>query len=215
MCELLDALIGADRTAEALAIWDSASQRGLRARQRTLTKLMAAANEPAQAVANPMLASRLYDARLFGDGITGELQMIHALGMTGKLQEALEVFRRTMATFEANPSFGSLASCGGDGEDFRGDNVRLRRGSAHECTQTEEQLATEAEQLVWGAKHRDDGMNEAARTLSDDASMSQQLRSRENKANRSISKERRQHESQVRQVSSCWRGAQLMLEYAS
>ena len=51
----IDALMASNRGDEALAIWKSDSKRGLRVRQRTLIRLMAAASEPVHAKLDPTL----------------------------------------------------------------------------------------------------------------------------------------------------------------
>jgi len=99
MCALLDALISSGRSDEALAIWRSASKRGLRVHKRPLLRrLLAAAGKPRQSRVNPWLLTQLYEQRLYGEGVGPELEMIRAHGSRGALSMAMDVYHKAFAS---------------------------------------------------------------------------------------------------------------------
>jgi len=94
MCLFLEALVFAGRGDEALALWQSASERGLRVLSRTLTRLMMASAESGLVRIEPSLGARLFEERLYGEGVSSAAEAIRAHGSRGAASDAVALYRR-------------------------------------------------------------------------------------------------------------------------
>eukprot|EP00908_Phaeocystis_cordata_P001310 Transcript_11394.p2 GENE.Transcript_11394~~Transcript_11394.p2 ORF type:complete len:417 (+),score=105.64 Transcript_11394:361-1611(+) len=139
MGALLEALIAAGERAEALRLWRNGATFGLRVPRRTLLRLLRVSAEQLPRggeEADPLL--ELYAARLYGEGVGPELELIRAYAARGHLATALEVYRLCTATEIGGDQLctgGAEAAGRPDGEDGGAPPPRPRQHGATEAAQ--------------------------------------------------------------------------------